>query len=309
MKKILVVGSLNMDFSIHTPKMPQPGETIIGKDFTLNPGGKGANQAYALGKLGADVSMLGMVGNDEYGRKLINNLNEVSVKTDSIKLESNQTTGVAFVTVDDNGENNIIVIGGANQDVTTDFIDENIDLINESDIIVMQLEIPIETVLYVAKKAKENNKIVVLDPAPARSDLPAELFSYVDIVKPNETELEILSGRSVNSDEEVVVAARELLARGVKNVIVTLGGKGSLLVNNEVAKKFAALDVEVVDTTAAGDSFTAAVISSLANDKSLEESIGYGHLVSSIVVTRKGAQSSIPSVEEINAFLGGSHDE
>ena len=303
MKKILVIGSLNMDFSIKTPKMPVPGETIIGESFHLNPGGKGANQAFAIGKLGADVSMLGMVGNDEYAKLLKQNLESVNVNTQGIIEQNNTSTGVAFVTVDSNGENSIIVISGANEKVNTEFIDENINLIDDADIIVMQLEIPVDVVTYVARIAKEKNKLVVLDPAPARADLPDELFSYVDIMKPNETELSILTGVDTSNDDNIIKADKSLVEKGVKNVIVSLGGRGSILVNKDYNKKFNSLGLTPIDTTAAGDSFTAALVSYLASDKSLEEAIQFGHVVSSIVITKKGAQESIPSLEEVRLFL------
>ena len=303
MKKILVIGSLNMDFSIKTPKMPVPGETIIGESFHLNPGGKGANQAYAIGKLGADVSMLGMVGKDEYAKLLKENLGTVNVKTEGIIEQENISTGVAFVTVDGNGEKSIIVISGANEKVNTDFIDENMDLIDNSEIIVMQLEIPVDVVMHVAKIAKEKNKIVVLDPAPARKDLPDELFRYIDIMKPNETELSILTGADTSNDDNIVSAGKELVNKGVKNVIVSLGGRGSILVNKDYNKRFQSLGLTPIDTTAAGDSFTAAVAAHLAEGKTLEEAIQFGHVVSSIVITKKGAQESIPSLNEIREFL------
>lgn len=297
MKKILVVGSLNMDYSIKTSKMPNVGETVLGKEYTLNPGGKGANCAYALGRLGADISMLGMVGLDENGKILKNNLKEVNVNDKNIK-EINYSTGVAFVTVDEGGENSIIVISGANSKVDKSFIDENIALIKDSDIIVMQLEIPIDTVLYVSKLAKEYDKTVILDPAPARNDLPLELYKNIDIIKPNETEVLTLTGK-----DDIGNASLDLIEKGCKNVIVTLGSEGSLLVTKDGMTKYDAEKVDVVDTTAAGDTFTGALAFALSNDKELDEAIKFSNKVSSIVVTRKGAQESIPSYEEVKELL------
>lgn len=304
MKKILVIGSLNMDYSIKTNKLPLPGETVIGNSLILNPGGKGANQAYAMGKLAADVTMMGMVGNDDNAKILKNNLESVNVNIKGIN-ETNNTTGVAIVTVDSKGENSIIVVSGANGQLTEDFIDNNIGLIDDADIIVMQLEIPINVVSYVAKIAKEKGKLVILDPAPARNDLGYELYRNVDIIKPNETELSTLTGIKIDSEDSLIIAAKTLLSKGVKNVVVTLGGKGSLLVNEMEIKKFHALDVEVIDTTAAGDSFTAALATYLSLGKNLEESIDFAHKVSAIVVTKYGAQVSIPTLEEVNEFLNG----
>ncbi len=303
MKDILVIGSLNMDFVAEVSKSPLPGETIIANKFSLVPGGKGANQAFALGRLGANVSMIGAVGNDEYGKQLIDNLKSSHVNTKKIFKMNGVTTGNAFINVDKSGENSIVVVSGANEKITKDFIDSNICYIKRAKIIVMQLEIPIEVVNYVAKIAKELGKIVVLDPAPARCDLPEELFSNIDIMKPNETELQTLSGIKLNNEDDILKGAQVLLSKGVKNVIVTLGANGSLLVNENGYKKFDALKVEVVDTTAAGDSFTAGLVNSIVLGKSLEESIKYGHIVSSIVVTRKGAQSSIPTKIEVQNYI------
>lgn len=292
-----------MDFVIEVKQMSLPGQTILGKNFTLVPGGKGANQAYAIGKLGTNTSMLGAVGNDEYGKKLLENLNAVNVNTSGIVKLDNINTGCAFINVDETGENSIVVISGANGKMTKELVDNNINLIEEADIIVMQLEIPVETVTYIAKIAKEKGKLVILDPAPAIANLSSELLSNVDIIKPNETEVQTLSGIQANSEDDIVRAAKSLLEKGANTVIVTLGKNGSLLVTKEKVQSFKSLDVQVVDTTAAGDSFTAALAKSLLEGNSIEKSIEFGHLVSSIVVTKKGAQTSIPNQAEIDTFL------
>lgn len=292
-----------MDFVIEVDKMPLPGETLIGKSFTLVPGGKGANQAYAIGKLGANVSMLGAIGCDEYGDKLLDNLKSVNVNISNVKRLNNVNTGCAFINVDSSGENSIVVVSGANEKVSEEIINDDINLIDEADIIVMQLEIPVEVVTAVAKIAHEKGKLVILDPAPAIENLSTDLLSNVDIIKPNETEIQILSGIKANSKEDIVNAAHTLINKGVKNVIVTLGKNGSILVNKDKVESFSSYDVEVVDTTAAGDSFTAALANSLLENKSLEESIRYAHIISSIVVTKKGAQTSIPSKFEVDNFI------
>lgn len=302
-KKVLVIGSLNMDYSISVDKLPSPGETVLGSDFLLVPGGKGANQAYGLGKLGANVSMIGAVGDDDNGRLLIENLKSVNVNTDGIEVISGEKTGCAFVNVDSNSENNIIVIGGANLKVDKQLIDKNISKVKEADIIVMQLEIPIDTIKYVLELIKEDNKIIIIDPAPAKENIDKEVFNNVDFIKPNITELEILSGIKISNDIDVVQAANKMLELGVKNVIVTLGENGSILVNKDKNKKFETLKVNAVDSTAAGDSFVAGLALSLSENKPLENSIKYAHIVSSYSVTKKGAQSSIPSKEELNEFI------
>lgn len=303
MKDILVVGSLNMDFVLNVQKIPLPGETLITDDYTLIPGGKGANQAYALGKLGTSVGLIGATGNDEYAKIMLENLSSAGVLVSGVKKIDAVHTGNAFIVVDDNGENSIVVASGANGKLTKEMIDESINLLENAKIIIMQLEIPVEVVTYVAKKAKQLGKLVILDPAPARSDLPIELLENVDIIKPNETELRTLSNTSLEKEEDIVLAARELQKKGVKNIIVTLGAKGSILITKDVVKKFEALNVDAVDTTAAGDSFTAGLAKSLIEGKSLDEAIEYGHIVSSIVVTRSGAQSSIPTADEVSNFI------
>lgn len=291
-----------MDFVIEVSKMPLPGETILGQNFSLVPGGKGANQAYAIGKIGANVKMIGAIGNDEYGNKLIKNLNSVNVNTDNIVKLDNTNTGCAFIHVDSSGENSITVISGANQKITLEIINNNINLIDDADIIVMQLEIPVDIVNYVAKIAKQKGKLVILDPAPAVYNLPAELLTNIDIIKPNETELQILSGMEIMSEDDIVKAANSLIEKGVTSVIVTLGENGCTLITKEKYQHFDSIKVKTVDTTAAGDTFTAALAASLSENKTIEESIQYGIIASSITVTRKGAQTSIPSKFEIENF-------
>ena len=281
--------------------MPLPGETITGRDFSLVCGGKGANQAYAAAKLGGNVSMIGAVGNDEYGKMLINNLESVGVDTTGIKV-LDCDTGRAFITVDSTGENSIVVVKGANGLVSKELIDEKIDLIDAADIIVMQLEIPLDVVRYVAGIARKKDKVVILDPAPA-VDLDDDLLRNIDIIKPNETELERLCGFEINNDEDVVSGALTLIDKGVEKVIVTLGDKGSMYVDYNIDKKYDAFNVEVIDTTGAGDAFTGALAKSLVDNRDISDAIKYAHFVSSIVVGKKGAQTSIPSEKEVYDVL------
>jgi ribokinase len=295
---LLIVGSLNMDTVIDVKNMPKPGETILGKKYELCPGGKGANQAYAAGKLGAKVSMIGMLGKDDNGARLLKNLQSVGVNTKGIQTLDDTTSGTAFITVDEHGENSIIVISGANFELAKEHIDRHIDLIDQCDAVVAQLEIPLDVVTYLANVAKSKNKLFILDPAPATSELPEQLIRNVDIMKPNETELQILTGMQTQTEEQIVEAARSLIKRGVKTVVVTVGSKGAVLVTEQDFKVYPSRKVEAVDTTAAGDTFTAAFAMKLMDGSSCEEAIKFGNIVSSIVVTRKGAQNSIPSYEE-----------
>lgn len=294
MKKILVIGSLNMDFVIRVKDVPQVGETILGESVRLVPGGKGANQAYAVGKLGGNVAMLGAVGTDPYGTQLMNNLKTVNVDTGGIQVMEEETTGQAFVSVFDSGDNSIVVIPGANGKVSKDMIDEHISYIDDCDFIIMQLEIPLDVVQYVKEIAVKKGKKVILDPAPAVSGLSDEFWNGISVIKPNETELAMLLGRELNTREEIAAGAAELVAKGVETVLATLGGDGCMMVNAEGENYFEANRVECVDSTAAGDSFLAAFTVALSEGKSYAEAIRFGQKVSSIVVTKRGAQTSIP---------------
>lgn len=288
-----------MDFVIDVEKMPLAGETILGKKVTLVSGGKGANQAYAAGKLGGDVQMIGAVGDDVYGGMLRESLESVGVDTSGVETIEGIPTGNAFITVDENGENRIIVIQGTNACVTKEMVDRHIELIEQCDTVIMQLEIPLEVVTYVKDIAKKKGKTVILDPAPAKAGLSEEFFRGFDIVKPNETEVQTLVGRKMETKEELIEGARELLGKGIDTIIITLGSDGSLLVTKDTSEEFHARKVNAIDTTAAGDSFTAAFAVALGEGHSYREAIKFGNNVSGIVVTRKGAQTSIPTMEEV----------
>lgn len=299
MKKILVVGSLNMDFVIRVDAMPLAGQTVMGHDMTLVPGGKGANQAYAIGKLGGQVEMIGAVGNDVYGAALKENLESVGVGTSGIEVLDGVPTGNAFISVDRNGENSITVVPGANAKLTRAMIDRHLDLIDACDIVVMQLEIPLDVVTYVKDLARARGKHILLDPAPAQKGLTKEFFQGFDIVKPNETELQCLVGQELHTKEELTAGARTLLEQGMEAVLVTLGGDGVLLVTKQACEAFPAKKVKAVDTTAAGDSFTAAFVVACSKGASYPDAIRLGSEVAAVVVTRKGAQTSIPTLEEV----------
>ena len=225
MKKILVVGSLNMDTVIETPRIPVPGETIMGNGIKHVPGGKGANQVYTIGKLGGDVSMIGAVGDDSFGDAMLDNLKSVNVNVEGIERIPGGTTGQAFIPVDANGENSIIVVGGTNSLVDEDLLKKYEYLMDEADIVVMQQEIPLDTVMKAKEMALAKGKTIIVDPAPAAA-MPEEFWKDIDYIKPNETELGILIGRELHSKEEYKEAAHEMLKKGVKHLLVTLGSKG-----------------------------------------------------------------------------------
>lgn len=300
MKKILVIGSLNMDTVIETPRIPAPGETIMGKTVKLVPGGKGANQVYTIGKLGGNVSMIGAVGEDSFGEMLIDNLKRVNVDVSGVERIAGGTTGQAFIPVDDTGENSIIVIGGTNGLVDEALLRRHEDLMDACDIVVMQQEIPLSTVMAAKELAVEKGKTIIVDPAPAAA-MPDEFWKDIDYMKPNETELGILVGRALHTQEEYQAAAHEMLRKGVKHLLVTLGGKGCLFLSKEEEEFIPAVRVKAVDTTAAGDCFTGAFAVALSQGKAEREAIAFAQRASAIAVTRKGAQTSVPSYEEVMA--------
>lgn len=302
MKKICVVGSLNMDLVVKVDTMPKGGQTLIGSDFKEVPGGKGANQAVAMARLGGVVNMIGKVGTDGFGQTLINALKNDNVNTKYIHTEEG-STGVAMITVDKNAENSIVVAPGANFKVNIEDIDKNIEAIEESDIVVVQLETPLNTIKYTLKKAKELGKYTILNPAPAVK-LEDEIIANVDLLTPNESELEILSGVEINNEEDIQKAAQAMIEKGVKELIVTLGSKGSLYINKEKSMFKKAYKVVAVDTTAAGDSYTGALSVAFANDKDIDEAMDFASKVGALSVMKEGAQSSLPRLEDVLNFRG-----
>ncbi|MBM4761241.1 ribokinase [Bacillus sp. B15-48] len=298
-KKLLVVGSLNIDLVSQVEQLPLPGQTITSEKFYVNPGGKGANQAVAAAKLGAEVSMIGRVGSDNYGTVLLNNLQQSGVHTENIQLS--ETTGMAFIAVDGQGENHIVLVPGANNEMSIEDIDKYENVIKSSDIIILQLEIPLNVVEYVIELAGKLGKKVILNPAPAQK-LSPNLLKGVHTLIPNETELAILTDMPTSTQEEIVAAAKYLKSIGIEEVVVTMGGQGSYLINNDCEVHIPAEKVEVVDTTAAGDSYIGAFAVGQTNGMSSVEAAQFASKVAAITVTREGAQSSLPSLEEVKQY-------
>ncbi len=288
-----------MDFVVDVPYMPKVGETIIGNGFKTIPGGKGANQAFACAKLGGETYMLGVVGNDEFGGELIASIGGAGVRTDCIKKSAEARTGLAVIYVNSEGNNNIVVVPGANNLCTVEYIKQHTALIEECGIIVMQCEIPFETIEYVMDIAKSMNKTIILNPAPAPKHLPKHLLEKIVIITPNESELQSITGCEIETLEQMVRGSEKLLADGVKTVVFTWGENGSVCVTRDGYEHFPAHRVSAVDTTAAGDSFTAAIAVALSEGKDMADAIRFASKVASIVVTRKGAQPSIPSRKEV----------
>lgn len=288
MKNIFIVGSLNYDLVINAPYMPVGGETLRGSDFMTNAGGKGANQAYACGKLGGRAFMCGAVGNDSFGEALLSSLNSVGVNTQFVKKVEKTSTGVAVIVVTE-GENRIIIDAGANACVSEADIDSFLEKATVGDIFLTQLENPIDIVGYGLKRAKEKGLLVVLNPAPANKGIKKYL-KYVDIITPNETELEILGGKE------------ELFGCGIETVITTLGSQGYEIATKNDSKIYPCLKVKAVDTTAAGDTASGGLCVKLAEGKSIAESMAFGSLCASIACTKRGAQMSVPSLDEVESY-------
>ncbi|MEH2070809.1 MAG: ribokinase [Nostoc sp.] len=300
---IIVFGSINIDLVATAPRLPVSGETLLGEDFFQVSGGKGANQAVALAKLGIPVQMVGRVGADSFGVKLVNNLQASGVQTNNVFVDKTVSSGVAIITVSQTGENQIVVIPGANGRVNREDVQRLSHLLSEATALLLQLEIPIPAVVAAAKAATSANIKVILDPAPALSDLPAELYPLVDIITPNEVEAGQLVGFAVDGEETAAKAAEILLQRGVKCAIVKLGAKGVFCATLQEKFFVPAFRVHVVDTVAAGDAFNGGLAAALFEGIPLHQAVVWGTAAGALAATKPGAQTSLPDRLTFDAFL------
>ncbi len=304
MSDILVIGSINADLVVRAPRFPAPGETISGEDLKIIPGGKGANQAVAAARQGASVIMVGRVGNDSFGPELIDNLKQNKVDTSHVLTDAASASGTAIIVVDVRGQNSIVLSPGGNGRVSD--TDVNNASFADHQLLLLQLEIPTETVLSATKRARESGLRVLLNPAPAR-ELTEELITLPDFLLPNETELSLLTGQPVTDLASTESAAKTLLSRGAQNVIVTLGGNGALIVTSKQVTHVDAYPVEVVDTTAAGDAFIGGFAAKLresdGSSSSIQNAVRYGCACGALAATKFGAQPSLPTKEEVERFL------
>lgn len=296
---IVVVGSTNTDMVIKTPRLPLPGETILGGDFLMNPGGKGANQAVAAARLNGNVTLVAKTGMDLFGSQALKLFQSEKLNTDYLFSDPASPSGIALITVDDQAENCIVVDPGANARLARADIDLAKTAILSAEIVLMQLEIPLDSVLYAAKIASNAGRKVILNPAPAQP-LPDELFKLLWLITPNETELELLTGIKVTNSQTAEIAARLLLHKGVQVVVVTMGSQGALLVTPSHCKLIPSFSVKAVDTTAAGDCFNGALAVAIAEGADLERAILFANRAASISVTRMGAQASAPYRHELD---------
>ena len=300
--KITVVGSSNMDLVVKSERIPVTGETILGGDFVMVPGGKGANQAVAAAKLGADVFFIAKLGEDIFGSQSLSNFKKVGINTTYVTQTKQAPSGVALINIDNNGNNIIIVAPGANGILSPDDVKQAEPDIASSGALVAQLEIPLKTVEFAAEIAHKHNVPFILDPAPAQQ-LSAQLLSIVDVLTPNETEAQLLTGIEVKDQDSALAASKKMLESGIKAVILTMGAGGFLLAEGDQTKFVPAKKVNPVDSTAAGDVFTGSLATELAAGKTLLDAALFANHAAALSVTKIGAQSSIPALDEVKDFM------
>lgn len=298
---IFVIGSSNTDMVVKSGRLPAPGETVIGGSFLMNPGGKGANQAVSAARLGGQVIFVAKVGNDMFGKQAIRQFHHEKIDSRFLVTDPNHPSGVALINVDSEGENSIVVAPGSNASLRFSDVQPALDQLSDQDILLLQLEIPLDTVEYAIKQAFEKGCRIILNPAPAQW-LSPEILSSLYIITPNETEAELLTGIKVHNEQTAKLAAEKLQGAGVKNVIITLGAKGAYLHNDITSELICAPPVTALDTTAAGDCFNGALAVALSENADLSQAVVFACKAASISVTRMGAQSSIPLRKEIESL-------
>lgn len=300
--RLTVLGSINVDHIMNIAQFPAPGETVIGKQYQTAFGGKGANQAVACGRSGADITFIACVGDDAIGAEILAQLQRDRIHTAAVSVVPEAATGVAMIFVNEDGENVIGISAGANAALTPAHFARYKGLVEQSDALLMQLESPLETVIAAAQAAKNHQTRVILNPAPAR-ELPDSLLTLVDVITPNETEAEKLTGISVSDETGAARAAQVLHDKGIGQVLITLGSRGVWLSVNGEGRRIPGFKVNAVDTIAAGDTFNGAYVTALLEGKPADEAVRFAHAAAAIAVTRRGAQPSVPWRREIDAFL------
>lgn len=303
---IYVIGSSNTDLVVKADRLPKPGETVIGGEFLMNPGGKGANQAVTAARLGLPVTFVARVGNDIFGKQALQQFERENINTSFVTTDSEHPSGVALIGVDAKGENNIIVAPGANSRLTRQVVAEALESIKDNAIVLVQLEIPIPIVEFAVEKSLEKGFHLILNPAPVQQ-LSQCVFSQLYVITPNESEAEMLTGIPVVDEDSAMLAAVRLREMGAPNVVITLGHRGALLHTDSVVKLVPAPPVTAIDTTAAGDCFNGALAVALAEGQDIEASVKFACKAASISVTRMGAQSSLPYRKEVNEINLISH--
>ena len=299
---LVVLGSINADHILNLETFPTPGETVTGNQYQVAFGGKGANQAVAAGRSGANIAFIACTGDDDTGERVRKQLASDNIDIAPVSVVAGESTGVALIFVNAEGENVIGIHAGANAALTTERVEAQRGIIAGAEALLMQLESPVESVLAAAKIAHENHTAVVLNPAPARV-LSDELLALVDIITPNETEAEKLTGIRVENDDDAARAALALHDKGIGTVIITLGSRGVWASVNGEGRRVPGFKVKAIDTIAAGDTFNGALVTALLEGKAMDDAIRFAHAAAAIAVTRKGAQPSVPWRKEIDEFL------
>lgn len=301
-KKLIVLGSVNADHILQVEAFPRPGETVSGHGYKVVSGGKGANQAVAAGRLGADISLIACVGDDAFGKKSITSFEVDGIHTDGVTMMPDTPTGVAIIYVNAEGENTIGISPEANARLLPEIVEPHLGLLEEADALLMQLETPLITIELMAKIAHLAGKRVILNPAPAHP-LPDSLLAHVTMITPNETETEVLTGIAVNTEEDARKAAAVFHKKGVEQVVITLGSKGAFISDSSGMRILEGFVVRPIDTTAAGDVFNGALVTALLEGKEMDDAVRFAHGAAAIAVTRLGAQPSIPTRKEVDQFL------
>ncbi|AMB73989.1 ribokinase [Pantoea ananatis] len=300
--KLAVLGSINGDHILNLAHFPRPGETVIGQKYQIAFGGKGANQAVAAGRAGANIAFIACVGADDIGERICQQLAQDNIDTHPVEAVEGESTGVAMIFVNGEGENNIGIYSGANAALTPQYVERHQQVIAQADALLMQLESPLDSVLAAATLARQHQTRVILNPAPA-TKLSDDLLALIDIITPNETEAEILTGIAVNNDDDAARAAAALHEKGIATVLITLGRRGVWLSENGKGQRIAGFEVNAVDTIAAGDTFNGAFITARLEGKAMHDAVRFAHAAAAIAVTRSGAQPSVPWRAEIDDFL------
>jgi ribokinase len=299
---LVVIGSSNTDMVIRTPRIPKPGETVLGGTFLTLPGGKGANQAVASSRAGGNVTFIARIGRDAFGDRAVEDLRSEGIQVDYIVRDADTPSGVGMVFVDDSGENSIAVASGSNARMSPEDVEKAGDVIRKADLVLLQLEIPLDTVRAAVEIAATSGSRIILNPAPAQA-LPDELLRHVTVLTPNESEAEIITGITIDGEASAAEAARALRAKGVGTAIVTMGRRGAFVSSPEFEGLIRGYEVTAVDSTGAGDVFNGALAVSLAESMPLPEAVRFANAAAALSVTRIGAQPSAPERREIDAFL------
>ena len=303
MSKVLVIGSYNVGLTVFGEAIPKIHETVMGDHFDMGPGGKGSNQAIAMARLGADTTFLAQIGDDIFAKAALELFEQEGIDTSYIKTDPSSHTGAGIIFVNKDKHNCIAVAPGANYNLSTETLDQADELFAQSDYLLLQLEVRLETVYHAIEKAKQNNMTVVLNPAPAQK-IDEKYLAMVDIFTPNETEAEVFTGITVVDPQSAVKAGEKLVAQGVKTVIVTLGEQGSVMIDSQGNTHYPAHKVEPVDTTGAGDAYNGALVCALAEGKTLEQAIDFASIVGAISVTSIGCVPGLPTKDDVNNFGG-----